>query len=123
MRVNGSPPQSTKPVKMPEAEASTTAAEPPAAPAAGASTEESIEKESTAVFEPVVQLDEVEVKSGEEEEETVFKMCAFGTPFLSRISRSCFAGARSSSALARRFSTKARARSPGASAAWGMPGF
>ena len=104
-------------------EAASTTAEPPAAPAAGASAEESIEKESTAVFEPVVQLEEVEVKSGEEEEETVFKMCAFWNSILAPFSRCCSAGARNSSALARRFSTKARARSPGASAAWGMPGF
>ena len=37
-------------------------------------TEESIEKESTAVFELVIQLEEVEVQSGEEEEECIFKM-------------------------------------------------
>lgn len=30
--------------------------------------------ESTAVFQPVVQLDEVEVKSHEEDEETLYKM-------------------------------------------------
>jgi Ran-binding protein 1 len=42
--------------------------------AVAAPTEESIEKESTAVFEPVIQLEEVEVKSGEDDEEVVFKM-------------------------------------------------
>ena len=31
--------------------------------------------ESTAVFKPVVQLDEVETKTHEEDEETLYKMC------------------------------------------------
>ena len=50
----------------------TEAAEPPAAPVAGA--EEVAAEESTAYFEPVVKLEEVEVENGEEEEEVTFKM-------------------------------------------------
>ena len=34
-------------------------------------------EEPQAYFEPVVHLDEVEVVSGEEDEEVVFKMCVF----------------------------------------------
>lgn len=48
--------------------------EEPAAPAAEApKKEEPKEEESTATFEPVVKLEEVDVKSGEEEEETLCK--------------------------------------------------
>jgi len=79
------PAAETPPVETPAAE--TPAAETPAvvtpaaapaeaaaAPAADApKKEEPKQEESTATFEPVVKLDEVDVKSGEEEEETLCK--------------------------------------------------
>lgn len=69
-----------KPTETPPAE--DTKEETPAAPAAEASKEE----ESTATFEPVVKLEEVEVKSGEEEEEVLCshrsKLFIFGETML-----------------------------------------
>mmetsp|Transcript_10586 Transcript_10586/g.25566 ORF Transcript_10586/g.25566 Transcript_10586/m.25566 type:complete len:203 (-) Transcript_10586:239-847(-) len=58
----------------------------PAAAAEEPKKEEPKEEESTAQFEPVVKLEEVEVKSGEEDEETVFgvraKLFLFGETLL-----------------------------------------
>jgi Ran-binding protein 1 len=42
--------------------------------AGGAAVEASIEEESTATFEPVVVLEEVETVSGEEDEDVILKM-------------------------------------------------
>lgn len=50
--------------------------EKPAAAAATTEEENVKEEESTATFKPVVELEEVEVKSGEEDEEVVFGMRA-----------------------------------------------
>ena len=45
-----------------------------AKPAKGAGDETAPEEEATAIFKPLVSLEEVDVKSGEETEETLFKM-------------------------------------------------
>jgi hypothetical protein len=62
-------------------EETTTSAAPPAAPSAasteaaeGEDVESGASEEPQAYFEPVVKLDEVEVVSGEEDEEIIFKM-------------------------------------------------
>lgn len=59
---------------------------PTTPPAEEPKKEEAKEEESTAQFEPVVKLEEVEVKSGEEDEETVFgvrsKLFLFGETLL-----------------------------------------
>jgi len=69
---------------MSEEEKPTTPPETP--PAEEPKKEEAKEEESTAQFEPVVKLEEVDVKSGEEDEETVFgvrsKLFLFGETLL-----------------------------------------
>ncbi|CAJ1957713.1 unnamed protein product, partial [Cylindrotheca closterium] len=57
---------------MSEEEKTATPAPAPADAEEAPAKEEPKEEESTAQFEPVVKLEEVEVKSGEEDEETVF---------------------------------------------------
>jgi len=75
-------------VKAPETVEEKPAEEKPAAAAPAAGEEDAPEEESTAHFEPVVQLDEIEVKTHEEEEEVLWKwrgkLFVFGETLLNK---------------------------------------